>query len=65
MHRVLETLHERFPEAVLSVREDPQRGDLSAQVRAQDLVDVARFLHDDPGMAFDHLTDILLGRLSR
>ena len=58
MHRVLETLHERFPEAVLSVREDPQRGDLSAQVRAQDLVDVARFLHDDPGMAFDHLTDI-------
>jgi len=58
MHRVLETLHERFPEAVLSVREDPQRGDLSAQVRAQDLVDVARFLHDDPGMAFDHVTDI-------
>ena len=58
MHRVLETLHERFPEAVLSVREDPQRGDLSAQVRAQDLVVVARFLHDDPGMAFDHLTDI-------
>ena len=43
MHRVLETLHERFPEAVLSVREDPQRGDLSAQVRAQDLVEVARF----------------------
>ena len=58
MHRVLETLHERFPEAVLSVREDPQRGDLSAQVRAQDLVDVARFLHEDPGMAFDHITDI-------
>ncbi len=58
MHRVLETLHERFPEAVLSVREDPQRGDLSAQVRAQALVDVARFLHEDPGMAFDHITDI-------
>ncbi len=58
MHRVLETLHERFSEAVVSVREDPQRGDLSAQVRARDLVDVARFLHDDPGMAFDHITDI-------
>ena len=58
MHRVLETLHERFPQAVLSVREDPARGDLSAQVRARDLVEVARFLHDDPGLAFDHLTDI-------
>ena len=54
----MKALHERFPEAVLSVREDPQRGDLAAQVRAQDLVEVARFLHDDPGMAFDHITDI-------
>ena len=58
MNHVLETLQARFPSAVLSVREDPQRGDLSAQVRARDIVDVARFLHDDPGMAFDHLTDI-------
>ena len=58
MNHVLETLQARFPSAVLSVREDPQRGDLSAQVRARDLVEVARFLHDDPGMAFDHLTDI-------
>jgi len=58
MHRVLETLQERFPSAVLSVTEDEQRGELSAKIRAKDLVDVARFLHDDPGMAFDHITDI-------
>ncbi len=58
MHRVLDTLQTRFPEAVLSVREDPKRGDLSAQVRATGLVAVARFLHDDPGMAFHHITDI-------
>ena len=58
MHRVLETLQQRFPSAVLSVTEDEQRGELSAKIRAKDLVDVARFLHDDPGMAFDHITDI-------
>ena len=58
MHRVLETLQERFPSAVLSIAEDAQRGDLSAMVRAKDLVDIARFLHDDPALAFDHLTDI-------
>ena len=58
MHRVLETLQEQFPSAVLSVTEDEHRGELSAKIRAKDLVDVARFLHDDPGMAFDHITDI-------
>ncbi len=58
MHHVLETLQTRFPEVVLSVREDLKRGDLSAQVQATGLVPVARFLHDDPGMAFHHITDI-------
>ncbi len=58
MHRVLQSLKEKFPSAVLSVTEDEQRGDLSAQVQADGLVDVARFLHDDPAMAFDHITDI-------
>ncbi len=58
MHRVLETLQTRFPDAVLAVREDARLGDLSAQVRAADIVEVARFLHDDPALAFDHLTDI-------
>jgi NADH-quinone oxidoreductase subunit C/D len=58
MHRVLETLKAKFPSAVLSVTEDKKRGDLSAKVRAKDILEVARFLHDDPGMAFDHITDI-------
>ncbi len=58
MHRVLETLQTRFPDAVLAVREDARMGDLSAQVRAADIVAVARFLHDDPALAFDHITDI-------
>lgn len=58
MHRVLETLQAKFPSAVLSVTEDEKRGDLSAKVRAKDILEVARYLHDDPGMAFDHITDI-------
>ena len=58
MHRVLEALQKKFPSAVLSVTEDEQRGDLSAKVRAKNIVEVAHFLHDDPGMAFDHITDI-------
>ena len=58
MHRVLEALQKKFPSVVLSVTEDEQRGDLSAKVRAKNIVEGAHFLHDDPGMAFDHITDI-------
>ncbi len=58
MHRVLESLQAKFPSAVLSVTEDEKRGDLSAKVRAKDILEIARYLHDDPGMAFDHITDI-------
>lgn len=58
MHQILERLHTTFPARVLSVWEDPARGDLVAQVRPDALREVARFLHDDPTMAFDHITDI-------
>jgi NADH-quinone oxidoreductase subunit C/D len=58
MHPVLETLKARFPEAVLSVHEDPEHSELAVRVAAERIVDVARFLHDDPSAAFDHITDI-------
>ena len=58
MHPILETLKTKFPEAVLAVQEDKQRGDLSVRVAAPRLLEVARFLHDDPAAAFDHITDI-------
>ncbi len=58
MHPVLETLKSQFPDAVLSVHEDKDRGDLSARVQAARMLDIARFLHDDPRMAFDHITDV-------
>ncbi|HEU4772653.1 MAG TPA: NADH-quinone oxidoreductase subunit C, partial [Candidatus Udaeobacter sp.] len=58
MNPLLETLKARFPEAVLSVHDDTVRGELSARVAADRIVEVMTFLHDDPGMAFDHITDV-------
>jgi NADH-quinone oxidoreductase subunit C/D len=58
MHQLLETLKARFPEAVLSIHEDQQRGELSARVQADRLFDVAKYLHDEPSAAFDHITDV-------
>ena len=58
MHPLLETLKAKFPEAVLSVHQDTTRGDLSANIRANSILPVAKFLHDDPSAAFDHITDI-------
>ncbi len=58
MHPLLETLKTKFPEAVLSVHEDQARGDLSVCVAANRILEVARFLHDDPSAAFDHITDV-------
>src|SRR5207344_2932974 len=58
MHSLLETLKAQFPDAVLSIHEDKDRGELSARVAAARLLDIARYLHDAPEAAFDHLTDI-------
>jgi NADH-quinone oxidoreductase subunit C/D len=58
MHTLLEMLKARFPEAVLEVAEDQKRNELSVRIRADSLLEVARFLHDDPSTAFDHITDI-------
>jgi NADH-quinone oxidoreductase subunit C/D len=58
MHPVLETLKHRFPDAVLAVHEDQVRGELSSQVSAERLLEVAAFLHDDRQCAFDHITDV-------
>ena len=43
---------------MVSVGEDQMRGDLSVQVSAEGLSEVAKFLHGDPALAFDHITDI-------
>ena len=58
MHPFLETIVAKFPEAVITAEQDPARGDLWAQVKADQWLDVAQFLHDDPALALDHITDI-------
>jgi NADH-quinone oxidoreductase subunit C/D len=58
MDSLAETLLKKFPEAVLSVDIDTARSELTIHVAAPRIVDIARFLHDDPTACFDHLTDI-------
>ena len=58
MHPFLETIIAKFPEAVITAEQDPVRGDLWAQVKADQWRHVAQFLHDDPRLALDHITDI-------
>jgi NADH-quinone oxidoreductase subunit C/D len=53
-----ETLLEKFPEAVLSVDVDTARSEVTVHVAAPKILEVARFLHDDPEASFDHITDI-------
>ena len=58
MHTLLAKLKDRFPDAVLAVREEGPYKDLVAQVKAPAVPDIARFLRDDGEMSFDMLSDI-------
>src|SRR5438094_9327510 len=59
MHPLLTKLKDRFPDAVLGVREEGPYQDLVAQVEPAAVPEIARFLHDDPAMSFDMLSDLL------
>lgn len=50
----VDRLRERFPGAVLEVAEF--RGEITVLVPKEGIVEIARFLRDDPGSAFDMLT---------
>ena len=58
MQALIETLRNKFPEAILATRVDAARAETSVSVAAARLLDIARYLHDAPEAAFDHLTDI-------
>ncbi|MGZ8385258.1 MAG: NADH dehydrogenase (quinone) subunit D [Nitrospira sp.] len=58
MQSLTETLLKKFPEAVLSVDVDTARSEVTVHVAAPKILEVARFLHDDPEAYFDHITDI-------
>ena len=53
---MLDRLRERFPQDVLAVDDD--RGEASATIRPESLVEVARFVRDDPALRFDLLLDV-------
>ncbi|HVO23122.1 MAG TPA: NADH-quinone oxidoreductase subunit D [Candidatus Margulisiibacteriota bacterium] len=53
---ILERLRERFPTDVLAI--DRYRGDASATVRPESLLEVARFAKDDPTLRFDMPLDV-------
>ncbi|MEK6549756.1 MAG: NADH-quinone oxidoreductase subunit C, partial [Nitrospirota bacterium] len=59
MHALLTRLAERFPDAVLAVREEGPYKDLVAQIKPAAVPEIARFLHDDPESSFDMLSDML------
>ena len=58
MHPFLEPIVTKFPKAVITAQEDSTRGDLWIQVKAGSWREVAQFLHDEPRVALDHITDI-------
>lgn len=53
---ILDRLRERFPNDVLAT--DTYRGDASACVRPASVLDVARFVRDDPALRFDLPLDV-------
>lgn len=56
MNPTAEKIKAKFPEAFVSVKE--WRGDLAVTVRKESVVEVCRYLHDDPEMNFDYIIHI-------
>ncbi len=54
--QVVETLQQRFPDAILATEEF--RGDQIVTIKADRLLEIARFLRDDPQMHFNHCVDV-------
>ena len=52
----VEKLKAQFPEAVLEEKEF--RGETTVELRAENLVEVCRFLCDDPGLKYEMLTHV-------
>ncbi len=53
---IAEKIKEKFPEEVLDVKEF--RGQVSVTLKRDKILDICRFLHDDPEMSFDYLADV-------
>lgn len=53
---VVDSLKKAFPEGILSVNDF--RGETTVQVKKEIIVEVCKFLRDDPSSLFDYCTDI-------
>ncbi len=58
MQPLIDQLKAKFPQAILSVHSDAERSEVSINVAADQLLPVARFLHDEPEACFDQLIDV-------
>jgi len=56
MYPSTEIITQRAPQVVLRVVES--FGELTLLIRREDVVEICRWLHDDPDLAFDHITDV-------
>jgi len=58
MQALLDSLKAKFPDAILATHVDAARAETSVSVSDTRLLEIARYLYDDPAAAFDQLTDI-------
>jgi len=56
LESVVGRLQENFPEAILETT--TFRGEITVQLRAADILPLCRFLHDDPELSFNFLSDL-------
>ena len=56
MHPTAQRIQAQFPQHLIDARE--ASGELTLQLRREGIVEVCRFLRDDPDLDFDHITDI-------
>ena len=56
MNAIAQSIQAQFPQHLIDARE--AFGELTLQLRREGIVEVCRFLRDDPDLDFDHITDI-------
>jgi NADH/F420H2 dehydrogenase subunit C len=56
MHSISEKIKTRFPDEFVESRE--YRGQLAVSVKKGRIVEICRFLHDNPDLVFNHITDV-------
>jgi NADH-quinone oxidoreductase subunit C len=55
--RTIKKLKEKFTESIIDVSEF--RGETTVKVKKSDIVKISRFLHDEPELSYDYLSDVV------